>query len=48
MKLKEKLKKENHNKTDRKKLTEISKKHIKNGSYALVMSVIFVGGVLVI
>ena len=48
MKLKEKLKKENHNKTDRKKLTEISKKHIKNGSYAMVMSVIFIAVVIVI
>ena len=48
MKLKEKLKKENHNKTGRKKLTEISKKHIKNGSYAMVMSVIFIAVVIVI
>ena len=42
MKLKEKMKNKNHNKFDKKKLIgTISKKHIKNGSYTMVMSVIF-------
>ena len=43
MKLKEKMKNKNHNKFDKKKLIgTISKKHIKNGSYTMVMSVIFI------
>ena len=47
MKLKEKMK--NHNKFDKKKLIgTISKKHIKNGSYTMVMSVIFIAVVIVI
>ena len=49
MKLKEKKKKKNHNKFDKKKLIgTISKKHIKNGSYTMVMSVIFIAVVIVI
>ena len=47
MKLKEKNK--NHNKFDKNKLIgTISKKHIKNGSYTMVMSVIFIAVVIVI
>ena len=43
MKLKEKMKNKIHNKFDKKKLIgTISKKHIKNGSYTMVMSVIFI------
>ena len=43
MKLKEKMKNNNHKKFDKKKLVgTISKKHIKNGSYTMVMSVIFI------
>ena len=39
MKLKEKMKNNNHKKFDKKKLIgTISKKHIKNGSYTMVMS----------
>ncbi len=42
MKLKEKMKNNKHKKFDKKKLIgTISKKHIKNGSYTMVMSVIF-------
>ena len=49
MKLKEKMKNKNHNKFDKKKLIgTISKKHIKNGSYTMVMSVIFIAVVIVI
>ena len=49
MKLKEKMKNKNHNKFDQKKLIgTISKKHIKNGSYTMVMSVIFIAVVIVI
>lgn len=49
MKLKEKMKNKNHNKFDKKKLIgTISKKHIKNGSYTVVMSVIFIAVVIVI
>ena len=49
MKLKEKMKNKNHNKFDKKKLVgTISKKHIKNGSYTMVMSVIFIAVVIVI
>ena len=49
MKLKEKMKNKNHNKFDKKKLIRtISKKHIKNGSYTMVMSVIFIAVVIVI
>lgn len=49
MKLKEKIKTKNHNKFDKKKLIgTISKKHIKNGSYTMVMSVIFIAVVIVI
>ena len=49
MKLKEKMKNKNHNKVDKKKLIgTISKKHIKNGSYTMVMSVIFIAVVIVI
>ena len=49
MKLKEKMKNKNHNKFDKNKLIgTISKKHIKNGSYTMVMSVIFIAVVIVI
>ena len=49
MKLKEKMKNKSHNKFDKKKLIgTISKKHIKNGSYTMVMSVIFIAVVIVI
>ena len=49
MKLKEKMKNKNHNKFDKKKLIgTISKKHIKNVSYTMVMSVIFIAVVIVI
>ena len=49
MKLNEKMKNKNHNKFDKKKLIgTISKKHIKNGSYTMVMSVIFIAVVIVI
>ena len=49
MKLKEKMKNKNHNKFDKKKLIgTISKKHIKNGSYTMVMFVIFIAVVIVI
>ena len=49
MKLKEKMKNKNHNKFDNNKLIgTISKKHIKNGSYTMVMSVIFIAVVIVI
>ena len=49
MKRKEKMKNKNHNKFDKKKLIgTISKKHIKNGSYTMVMSVIFIAVVIVI
>ena len=49
MKLKEKMKNKNHKKFDKKKLIgTISKKHIKNGSYTMVMSVIFIAVVVVI
>ena len=49
MKLKEKMKNKNHNKFDKNKLIgTISKKHIKNGSYTIVMSVIFIAVVIVI
>ena len=49
MKLKEKMKNNNHKKFDKKKLIgTISKKHIKNGSYTMVMSVIFIAVVIVI
>ena len=49
MKLKEKMKNKNHNKFDKKKLIgTISKKQIKNGSYTMVMSVIFIAVVIVI
>ena len=49
MKLKEKMKNNNHKKFDKKKLVgTISKKHIKNGSYTMVMSVIFIAVVVVI
>ena len=49
MKLKEKMKNKNHNKFDKKKLIgTISKKHIKNGSYTMVMYVIFIAVVIVI
>ena len=49
MKLKEKMKNKNHNKFDKKKLIgTISKNHIKNGSYTMVMSVIFIAVVIVI
>lgn len=49
MKLKEKMKNKNHNKFDKKKLIgTISKKHIKNGSYTMIMSVIFIAVVIVI
>lgn len=49
MKLKEKMKNNNHKKFDKKKLIgTISKKHIKNGSYTMVMSVIFIAVVVVI
>ena len=49
MKLKEKMKNKNHHKFDKKKLIgTISKKHIKNGSYTMVMSVIFIAVVIVI
>ena len=49
MKLKEKMKNKNHNKFDKKKLIGTSsKKHIKNGSYTMVMSVIFIAVVIVI
>ena len=49
MKLKEKMKNKNHNKFDKKKLIgTISKKHIKNGSYTMVMSMIFIAVVIVI
>ena len=49
MKLKEKMKNKNHNKFDKKKLIgTISKRHIKNGSYTMVMSVIFIAVVIVI
>ena len=49
MKLKEKMKNKNHNKFDKKKLIgTISKKHIKNGSYTMAMSVIFIAVVIVI
>ena len=43
------MKNKNHNKFDKKKLIgTISKKHIKNGSYTMVMSVIFIAVVIVI
>ena len=49
MKLKEKMKNNNHKKFDKKKLIgTISKKHIKNGSYTMVMSVIFIAVVVVL
>ncbi len=49
MKLKEKAKTKNYTKFDKKKLVgTISKKHIKNGSYAMVMSVIFIAVVIII
>ena len=48
MKLKEKMKNNNHKKFDKKKLVgTISKKHIKNGSYTMVMSVIFIAVVAI-
>ena len=43
------MKNKNHKKFDKKKLIgTISKKHIKNGSYTMVMSVIFIAVVVVI
>ena len=49
MKLKEKMKNNKHKKFDKKKLIgTISKKHIKNGSYTMVMSVIFIAVVVVL
>ena len=49
MKLKEKMKNSKHTKFDKKKLIgTVSKKHIKNGSYTMVMSVIFIAVVVVI
>ena len=49
MKLKEKMKNNNHKKFDKKKLIgTISKKHIKNGSYTMAMSVIFIAVVVVL
>ena len=49
MKLKEKMKNNNHKKFDKKKLIgTISKKHIKNGSYTMVMSVIFIAVVVAV
>ena len=51
MKLKEKLKDKNkkHEKFNKKKLIgNISGKHIKNGSYTMVMSVIFIAVVVVV
>ena len=46
---KEKMKNNNHKKFDKKKLIgTISKKHIKNGSYTMVMSVIFIAVVVVL
>ena len=49
MKLKEKMKNNNHKKFDKKKLIgTISKKHIKNGSYTMVMSVVFIAVVVVL
>ena len=49
MKLKEKMKNNKHKKFDKKKLIgTISKKHIKNGSYTMVMSVVFIAVVVVL
>lgn len=49
MKLKDKIKSKNNNKNDKKKfLQTISKKHLKNGSYSVIMTVIFVAVIIVI
>lgn len=49
MKLKNKIKSKNNNKIDKKKFTQtISKKHLKNGSYSMLMTVIFIAVIIVI
>lgn len=49
MNLKEKMKVKGHKKFDKKKVIgTISKKHIKNGSYSMVMSAVFIAAVVVV
>lgn len=49
MKVKDKIKSRNNNKNDKKKFgITISKKHLKNGSYSMMMTVIFIAAIIVI
>lgn len=49
MKLKDKIKSKNNNKNDKKKFSQtISKKHLRNGSYSMMMTVIFIAVIIVI